>query len=135
VASLAELFFSTFPLVDEAGALERGGRVIRGEGQQQLVHRRGKVAALGGGDDDASFAVDADRDGEAAPRLRVADVGNDLLTQERLVRGEASLQPVRKARPRVPARDLDCRTATGIAQAYERKVELQQIHQRVGEPG
>ena len=136
VASLAELVFCPFPLVDEARALERGGGVICSEGQQQLVHRRGKVAAFGGGGNHTSLAVDADRDGEAgSPRRVVADVGNDLLAREWIARGEAAFKPFRKARPRAPPRHLDRSATTGVAQAHEGKIELQQADQCVGEPG
>ena len=52
--------------------------VIRGQGQQQLVDRRRKVAARSRGGDEAAVAVDTDGDGNTATRLRgVTDVGND----------------------------------------------------------
>jgi hypothetical protein len=111
--------------VDEARALKCCRGVIRSDRQQQLIHRRGKVAAFGGGCNHTSLAVYADgHDQAASPQRVILDVANDLLARERSARGEAVFQPFRKARPRAPPRDIDRSSATGVAQAHEGKVEL-----------
>src|SRR3984957_15626079 len=108
--------------------------VIRGQGQQQLVDRRRKVAARSRGGDEAALAVDPDGDGHSATRLRgVTDVGDDRPMGESS-RSALTFQPVRKPPPRIAARDVD-RFAVWMAQPHEGKVELQHRYERIGEPG
>ncbi len=47
---------------------------------------------------------------------------------------EVTVQPLRKCFPRIAARDVDGRTAVGIAQAHEREIEVQRPDQHVGKP-
>ena len=94
-----------------------------------------EIAAFGGGGDDAAFATAADRDGNAAARSRpVANVGNQLFACEASIRAELTLKPFWKPPPRGPSGDVDRFSATGVAQAHEGKVELQQSDQCVDEP-
>src|SRR4051794_3390642 len=120
-SGFAKLLFCSSALVDEAGALECGAGLIRCEGQQQVVRRGWKIAALGGGGDEAAFATAADRDGDAAAGSRpVANVGDELFAGEASVPGELTLQPFWKLPPRDPADDVDCLSVTaGIPQAHE----------------
>jgi hypothetical protein len=104
-------------------------------GQQQLVRRSWKIAALACGSDHPRLTVDTYADGNAATRLRAAtDVAKDLLSWELSARGAVNFEPFRKSLPRVAASDLDCFSAIRVAQAHERKVELQQFGELVGKP-
>ncbi|HSY25600.1 MAG TPA: hypothetical protein VK841_25955, partial [Polyangiaceae bacterium] len=104
VPHLAERFFGARPFFDEACVMEGRRGVIRGQGQQQLVDRRRKVAARPRGGDEAAVAVDPDGDGNTATRLRgVTDVGNDR-PMGKSSRSALTFQPVRKPLPRITAR-------------------------------
>ena len=108
--------------------------VIRGQGQQQLVDRRRKVAARSRSGDEAAVAIDTDGDGNTATRLRgVTNVGHDRPMGESR-RSALTFQPVWKPLPRIAARDVDC-SAVWTAQPHEGKVELQQRYECIGEPG
>jgi hypothetical protein len=136
VSGMAKLFLGPPALLDETRVLECRRGLIRRKGQQQLIRRGWELAVSTGCGDHTPLTADTYADGNPAARLcAVADVGNDLSAGGRRARGAMTFQPFRKPRPRLPARDLDRSSAIGIAQAHERKVELQQVDQLVGKTG
>jgi len=136
VAGLAELFLGAATLMDEARALECRCGVIRRHGEEQLVGFRGKIAPITCDGNQPTVGIDTDRHDETAARLQTAaDVGNDLLARSVADGSEVTVQPLRKCFPRIAARDVDGRTAVGIAQAHEREIEVQRPDQHVGKPG
>jgi hypothetical protein len=122
--------------VDEACALKRRRGLIRRQGQQQLVDLRGEVGAFGRRRNHPAFGIHADRDDDRAQSLpRVAGFADDLLPREGDACIEVALEPLRKRPPGGSAHGVDRAGAARSPQADEDEVELQQLEQRVRQPG
>src|SRR5258708_37981789 len=100
--------------------------LIRGYGEQQLVHFVGKVGVITRCCNQPPLCSDADRDHNTAALLRaVADVADDFAMRQAAVGSEMALQPFRECLPCASPPDFD-RSAPGrITQTHKREVEVQ----------
>src|SRR5712692_9740595 len=116
---LAELRHLRVELMAQPRVLKRGGGVIGGHRQQQLIDLARKVGTTARRSDQTDFRIDTYGNRHTATWLRAAKVSHDFLTGKRIAALETSPQPVREGFPCASAGHFDRDASFGVAQTHE----------------